>query len=48
MNNLYAFGEKLLDQVDLDEEVFVDEMLAKDIDDAILELNFIPEEREDL
>lgn len=48
MNNLYAFGEKLLDQVDMDEEVFVDEMLDKDIDDALLELNFIPENRDEV
>jgi len=46
MNNLFSFGEKLLEQINSDEEVFVDEMLEKDIDDSLIELSFVPESRE--
>ncbi|MCK9622608.1 MAG: hypothetical protein M0R47_18990 [Methylobacter sp.] len=48
MNNLYGFGEKLLQQVNEDEAMFVEEMLDKDIDDEILELSFVPSEREEM
>ena len=46
MKNLYDFGEKLISQAGEDDNIFVDEMLEKDIDDELLELHFIPHERE--
>lgn len=46
MGSLYSFGEKLLKQVEMDDEVFVEEMLEKDIDDELLELQFIPSDRD--
>ena len=44
MNNLYNLGEKIINYTDKDDEMFVDEMLAKDLEEELLELAFIPEE----
>ena len=44
MNNLAAFGEKIVQMTDKDDELFIEEMLEKDIEESIVELAFLPEE----
>ena len=47
LENWYKFGQKILEQSETDIEDFVGEMMDKGLDDDMLELQFIPEKRDE-